>query len=93
MIKEVLETRVRPAVQEDGGDIEFAGFVDGVVLLKLQGSCSGCPSSAITLKSGIERMLMHYIPEVVAVSEVTDEMLENISAEQLARTERGLADK
>ncbi len=63
MIKEIIETRVRPAVQEDGGDIVYRGFEDGVVFLKMQGSCSGCPSSAVTLKSGIEKMLMHWIPE------------------------------
>lgn len=61
MIKELLETRVRPAVQGDGGDIIYRGFEDGIVLLQLQGSCDGCPSSAITLKSGIERMLMHWV--------------------------------
>jgi hypothetical protein len=55
---------VRPSVQMDGGDIEYRGFEDGVVLLKMQGSCSGCSSSSVTLKSGIERMLMHYVPEV-----------------------------
>lgn len=67
MIKEILETRVRPAVLEDGGDIVFKGFDQGVVFLKMQGSCSGCPSSSATLKNGIERMLMHWIPEVVGV--------------------------
>lgn len=51
-------------MQQDGGDIEYRGFEDGVVLLKMQGSCSGCSSSSVTLKSGIERMLMHYVPEV-----------------------------
>jgi Fe-S cluster biogenesis protein NfuA len=51
-------------VQQDGGDIEYRGFEDGIVLLKMQGSCSGCSSSSVTLKSGIERMLMHYVPEV-----------------------------
>ncbi|KAH9308208.1 hypothetical protein KI387_036119, partial [Taxus chinensis] len=65
MIKELLETRIRPAVQDDGGDIEYCGFdpETGVVKLKMQGACSGCPSSALTLKSGIENMLMHYVPE------------------------------
>lgn len=64
MIKELLETRVRPAIMEDGGDIEYRGFNEesGVVQLSLKGSCRGCSSSAVTLKSGIERMLMHYIP-------------------------------
>lgn len=64
MIKELLDTRVRPAIQEDGGDIEYRGFQedDGRVLLSLKGSCRGCDSSTVTLKNGIERMLMHYIP-------------------------------
>ena len=65
-IKELIETRVRPAVAQDGGDIIFHGFADGVVQLELHGSCSGCPSSTITLKNGIENMLKHYVPEVVA---------------------------
>jgi Fe-S cluster biogenesis protein NfuA len=69
-IKELLETRVRPAVAQDGGDIIFHSFEDGVVYLHMQGSCSGCPSSTATLKAGIENMLRHYIPEVRAVSPV-----------------------
>ncbi|KAG8461805.1 hypothetical protein KFE25_001423 [Diacronema lutheri] len=74
MIKELIETRVRPSVQEDGGDIVFKSFDEetGIVLLKLQGSCSGCPSSSVTLKSGIENMMMHYIPEVTAVEAVDE---------------------
>jgi Fe-S cluster biogenesis protein NfuA len=66
-IKELLETRVRPAVAQDGGDIIFHDFSDGVVYLHMQGSCSGCPSSTATLKAGIENMLRHYIPEVQEV--------------------------
>jgi len=66
-IKELLETRVRPAVAQDGGDIIFHDFTDGVVYLHMQGSCSGCPSSTATLKAGIENMLKHYIPEVQEV--------------------------
>lgn len=66
-IKELLETRVRPAVAQDGGDIIFHDFEDGVVYLHMQGSCSGCPSSTATLKAGIENMLRHYIPEVSEV--------------------------
>jgi Fe-S cluster biogenesis protein NfuA len=66
-IKELLETRVRPAVAQDGGDIIFHDFEDGVVYLHMQGSCSGCPSSTATLKAGIENMLRHYVPEVVEV--------------------------
>jgi Fe-S cluster biogenesis protein NfuA len=69
-IKELLETRVRPAVAQDGGDIIFEDFEDGVVYLHMQGSCSGCPSSTATLKAGIENMLRHYIPEVVEVRAV-----------------------
>jgi Fe-S cluster biogenesis protein NfuA len=61
MIKELLETRIRPAIQEDGGDIEFRGFDDGMVLLKLRGACRTCDSSTVTLKNGIESMLMHYV--------------------------------
>ena len=63
-IKELLETRVRPAVAMDGGDITFKGYDAGVVTLKMQGACAGCPSSTATLKMGIENMLRHYIPEV-----------------------------
>lgn len=74
MIKELLETRIRPAVQDDGGDIEYRGFdpETGIVKLKMQGACSGCPSSALTLKSGIENMLMHYVPEVKSVEQEMD---------------------
>ena len=70
MIKELLETRIRPAIQEDGGDIEYRGFENGMVSLKLRGACRTCDSSTVTLKSGIERMLMHYIPEVKGVEQV-----------------------
>ncbi len=66
-IKELLETRVRPAIAMDGGDIVFEDFQDGVVFVKLHGACAGCPSSTATLKSGIENMLRHYIPEVQEV--------------------------
>ena len=66
-IKELLETRVRPAVAQDGGDIVFRSFENGVVFLHLQGSCAGCPSSTATLKAGIENLLRHYIPEVLEV--------------------------
>jgi Fe-S cluster biogenesis protein NfuA len=69
-IKELLETRVRPAVAQDGGDIIFHSYEDGVVYLHMQGSCSGCPSSTATLKAGIENMLRHYVPEVVEVRPV-----------------------
>jgi Fe-S cluster biogenesis protein NfuA len=66
-IRELLDTRVRPAVAQDGGDIIFQRFEDGIVYLHMQGSCSGCPSSTATLKMGIENMLRHYVPEVVEV--------------------------
>ncbi len=69
-IKELLDTRVRPAVANDGGDIIFRGFEDGIVYLHMQGSCSGCPSSTATLKHGIENMLRYYIPEVQSVRAV-----------------------
>lgn len=69
-IKELIDTRVRPAVAQDGGDIVFDRFEDGVVYLHMQGSCSGCPSSTATLKMGIENMLRHYIPEVAEVRPV-----------------------
>jgi Fe-S cluster biogenesis protein NfuA len=69
-IKDLLETRVRPAVAQDGGDIIFEAYTDGIVYLQMHGSCSGCPSSTATLKAGIENMLRHYIPEVVEVRAV-----------------------
>ncbi|CAA7013204.1 unnamed protein product [Microthlaspi erraticum] len=74
MIKELLETRIRPAVQDDGGDIEYCGFdpESGIVKLRMQGACSGCPSSSVTLKSGIENMLMHYVTEVKGVEQEFD---------------------
>ena len=69
-IKELLDTRVRPAVAQDGGDIIFRSYRDGVVSLVMQGACSGCPSSTMTLKMGIENLLKHYIPEVTEVRPV-----------------------
>lgn len=66
-IKDLIETRVRPAVANDGGDIVYRGFRDGVVYLSMQGACSGCPSSSATLKQGIEGLLKHYVPEVAEV--------------------------
>ena len=69
MIKEILDTRIRPITQEDGGDIVFKNFDEetGILHLFLKGSCSGCPSSSVTLKMGIEKMLLHYIPEINSV--------------------------
>lgn len=69
-IKQLLDTRVRPAVAQDGGDITFHGFERGVVYLHMQGACAGCPSSTLTLKMGIENLLRHYIPEVTEVRPV-----------------------
>ncbi|MFA7604504.1 MAG: NifU family protein, partial [Novosphingobium sp.] len=66
-IRELIETRVRPAVANDGGDIIYRGFREGVVYLTMQGACSGCPSSTATLKQGIESLLKHYVPEVAEV--------------------------
>ncbi|KAG5513907.1 hypothetical protein PMAC_000529 [Pneumocystis sp. 'macacae'] len=73
MIKELIETRIRTAIQEDGGDVEYKGFHNGKVFLKLKGACKTCDSSVITLKNGIESMLMHYIPDVKGVEHVLDE--------------------
>lgn len=71
-IKELIEIKVRPAVAMDGGDIIYRDFKDGIVFLELKGSCSGCPSSTITLKNGIESMLKHYIPEVLEVQQISE---------------------
>jgi Fe-S cluster biogenesis protein NfuA len=69
-IKDLIETRVRPAVANDGGDITFRGFKDGVVYLNMKGACSGCPSSTATLRHGIQNLLRHYVPEVTEVRPV-----------------------
>ena len=69
-IKEVLDSKVRPAVAKDGGDITFKSFEDGVVTVELKGSCSGCPSSVMTLKNGVQNLLCHYIPEVKSVEAI-----------------------
>ncbi|KAF7231794.1 hypothetical protein EG68_10680 [Paragonimus skrjabini miyazakii] len=92
MIKELLDTRIRPTVQEDGGDIIFMGFKDGIVRLKMQGSCSGCPSSVVTLKNGVQNMLQFYVPDVLGVEQVEDEM-DVMSAEQFAETERKINER
>jgi Fe-S cluster biogenesis protein NfuA len=99
MIKELIETRIRPFVQQDGGDILYRRFDEetGVVALQLQGSCSGCPSSSVTLKSGIENMLKHYVEEVTSVEEFkaeedeTAEAVESVSESELRKLEEGLA--
>lgn len=89
MIKELLDTRIRPAIQEDGGDIEFRGFENGQVLLKLRGACRTCDSSTVTLKNGIEGMLMHYIEEVKGVHQVLDQE-EEIALQEFAKFEEKL---
>lgn len=93
MIKELLETRIRPAVQEDGGDVSFKGFdLDtGIVTLKMLGACSGCPSSALTLKSGIENMLCHYVPEVRGVVEAPADEAESAGMQAFEALERHLS--
>src|SRR4051812_25192866 len=70
LIKDLLETRVRPGVADDGGDITFRGFKDGVVYVNMKGSCSGCPSSTVTLRNGIQNLLKHFVPEVIEVRPV-----------------------
>lgn len=69
-ILDLIETRVRPAVAQDGGDITFKSYKDGIVFVTLKGACAGCPSSTITLKNGIENMLKHYVPEIIGVEAV-----------------------
>ncbi|KAI1894250.1 hypothetical protein AGOR_G00113880 [Albula goreensis] len=91
MIKELLDTRIRPTVQEDGGDVIFKGFEDGTVKLKLVGSCTGCPSSTVTLRNGIQNMLQFYIPEVDDVEQVQDE-LDEVSDRVFTELERKLQD-
>ena len=89
MIKELLDTRIRPSIQEDGGDIEFRGFHEGQVLLKLRGACRTCDSSTVTLKNGIESMLMHYIEEVEGVQQIFDEE-EEIAMKEFQKFEERL---
>lgn len=89
VISELLDLRIRPTVQEDGGDVVFVGFRNGVVRLRMQGSCTGCPSSAVTLKNGIQNMLQFYVPEVVAVEQVSDEA-DTLAAEEFKKFESSL---
>lgn len=91
LIKELLDCKIRPTVQEDGGDIIFKGFnhETGVLQLKLQGSCTNCPSSSVTLKSGVENMMQFYIPEVTGIEEVKDE-LDHISDKEFEKLEAKL---
>jgi NFU1 iron-sulfur cluster scaffold homolog, mitochondrial len=88
-IIKILDTKVRPAVQNDGGDVEFRGFLNGWVQLRLQGACRSCSSSVITLRNGIENMLMYYIPEVKGVEQIDDE-LDEVSIAQFKRNEKEL---
>lgn len=73
LIKTLIETRIRPSIQDDGGDLTYRGFIDGVVFLQLQGSCTSCPSSSVTLKNGIEKMLKHWSSSVISVIAVESE--------------------
>lgn len=92
MIKELLDTRIRPTVHEDGGDIIFMGYSDGIVKLKMQGSCSSCPSSIVTLKNGVQNMLQFYIPEVVSVEQVM-EPSDHVSANAFEQLEKRIKTK
>ncbi|CAN6595162.1 nifU-like protein, mitochondrial [Trichomonascus vanleenenianus] len=93
MIKELIDTRIRPAIQEDGGDIIYKGFTDeGIVQLKLQGACRSCDSSSVTLKNGIESMLMHYVEEVTGVEQVLDPE-EEIGLQEFEKLEKKLNGK
>ena len=91
MIKELLDTRIRPAIQEDGGDIEYRGYDEGtgIVKLKLRGACRTCESSAVTLRNGIESMLMHYVEEVKGVEQVLDQE-EEVAIREFERFEERL---
>ncbi|XP_071808171.1 NFU1 iron-sulfur cluster scaffold homolog, mitochondrial-like [Asterias amurensis] len=92
MIKELLDTRIRPTVQEDGGDIVYIGFEDGIVKLKMQGACTSCPSSALTLKSGVQNMLQFYVPEVIGVEQIEDEV-DHVISEEFNKLEESLGEK
>ncbi|XP_061191210.1 NFU1 iron-sulfur cluster scaffold homolog, mitochondrial-like [Saccostrea echinata] len=92
MIKELLDTRIRPTVQEDGGDIVYMGFEDGIVKLKMQGSCTSCPSSVVTLKSGVQNMLQFYIPEVLGVEQIEDEV-DDVNKAEFEKLEKALEEK
>lgn len=91
VIKELLDTRIRPTLQEDGGDVVYKGFENGIVKLRLVGSCTGCPSSIVTLKNGIQNMLQFYIPEVEGVEQVQDEV-DEISLKAFSELEKKLED-
>ncbi|RHW71652.1 HIRA-interacting protein 5 [Trypanosoma brucei equiperdum] len=84
-VKELLSARIRPLLRADGGNVRYISMDDGTVFVLLEGACKSCPSSGVTLKNGIERMLMHWIPEVVEVQECTDEMASDLLAEKELR--------
>ncbi|XP_012525959.1 NFU1 iron-sulfur cluster scaffold homolog, mitochondrial [Monomorium pharaonis] len=92
MIKELLDTRIRPTVQEDGGDIVFMGFEEGIVKLKMQGSCTNCPSSVVTLRNGVQNMMQFYIPEVLGVVQVEDET-DKITEKEFQKLEQKIKNK
>jgi len=94
LIKELLDCKIRPTVQEDGGDILYKGFdhETGVLQLKLQGSCSNCPSSSVTLRNGVENMMQFYVPEVTRIEEVTDE-LDELGMQEFEKLEASLKSK
>jgi len=92
LIKELLDSRIRPTVQEDGGDIQFVEFKDGIVKLLMQGSCSSCPSSVVTLKNGVQNMLQFYIPEVLSVEQVIPDH-EKIADAEFAKLESKLEEQ
>jgi len=93
MIKEILETRVRPGLLDHSGDIEYKGFEDGVVYLKFQAACSGCSYSAVTVKNGIQKMLMHWVPEVMGVVAADDDELEKLNLKHLKNVEQQIESK
>eukprot|EP01138_Halocafeteria_seosinensis_P006323 gb/GECG01006464.1/.p1 GENE.gb/GECG01006464.1/~~gb/GECG01006464.1/.p1 ORF type:complete len:311 (+),score=49.59 gb/GECG01006464.1/:1-933(+) len=90
MIKEIIDTRIRPTVQEDGGDLFYVGFEDGRVKLRLAGSCVGCASSTETLYNGVEQMLMYYVPEVEGIEQVTDTPLDKVNEAEFEELEKKL---
>jgi Fe-S cluster biogenesis protein NfuA len=92
MIKELLDTRIRPTVQEDGGDVVYMGFSDGIVQLRMLGACTSCPSSVVTLKNGVQNMLQFYIPEVVSVEQVFDKS-DEVADEEFQKLEEKLSKK
>jgi Fe-S cluster biogenesis protein NfuA len=88
MVKELLESTIRPGLQEDGGDVEYLGIKDGVVLLKLQGSCRTCPSSSAHIKGGVERSLTYWVPGITGVLAVTDDELEKLNLEEFRKIDQ-----